>query len=399
MPGLDGWEIAARVHQTDSTCPVIILTGLAEIDDREASGRPGVAGLLLKPCSTEDLVRVIASVTTPGPAMGHYEITRHQPKAGRHLSMNVLVTGGMGNLGSRLAARLVERGDRVTVLDLRPRPLEDSPALHRCRLLTADIADLAALQPVLEGGSFDSIFHLAAMLSSDSEQDSERAWRVNLEGTRHILQAAAAHDIARVIFASSTASFGPGLPPLVGVDSPQWPASLYGATKVAGERLGVYFHHRFGLDFRGLRIPAVVAPRGAGGGATAFCSEIFAHAVHHGRYEFYVEPHAARPLIYIDDAVRALLDLHDAPEDNLTRRVYQLAGTPATAREMAAAVLERLPGVTFSYRPEPVRNAIVLSLPLHFDDSHAARDWNWAQRYNLGAMTERMLHELQEDAP
>lgn len=313
--------------------------------------------------------------------------------------MKILVTGGMGNVGSRLAARLVERGDRVTVLDLRAEPLEDSPALRRCHLLTADISDPGALQTVFASGSFDSVFHLAALLSADSERDAGRAWRVNLEGTRHILQAAAARGVGRVIFTSSTASFGPGLPPPVWVDSPQWPASFYGATKVAGERLGVYFHHRFGLDFRGLRIPAVVAPRGAGGGATAFCSELFAHAVRHGRYEFYVEPSAARPLIYIDDAVRALLALHDAPADNLTRRVYQIAGAPATAREMAAAVLERLPHVEFTYQLEPVRNAIVLSLPLHFDDSHSVCDWNWSPRYDLGAMTERMIQELQEGAP
>ncbi|MEO2090811.1 MAG: NAD-dependent epimerase/dehydratase family protein, partial [Gemmataceae bacterium] len=191
------------------------------------------------------------------------------------------------NVGSRLAARLVERGDRVTVLDLRAEPLEDSPALRRCHLLTADIADPAALQTVFAGGSFDSVFHLAALLSADSERDAGRAWRVNLEGTRHILQAAAAQGVGRVIFTSSTASFGPGLPPPVWVDSPQWPASFYGATKVAGERLGVYFHHRFGLDFRGLRIPAVVAPRGAGGGATAFCSELFAHAVRVTDRNFY----------------------------------------------------------------------------------------------------------------
>jgi threonine 3-dehydrogenase len=313
--------------------------------------------------------------------------------------MNVLVTGGMGNLGSRLAARLTERGDRVTVLDLRPEPLEDSPAFRLCHRLTGDIADPAILQPAFEQGRFDSVFHLAALLSADSERDAKRAWRVNLEGTRQVLHAAVQHGVSRLVFSSSTASFGPGLPPPVGVDSPQWPASLYGATKVAGERLGVYFHHRFGLDFRGLRIPAVVAPRGAGGGATAFCSELFAHAVRHGRYEFYVEPAAGRPLIYIDDAVRALLALHDAPADNLSRRVYQVAGTPATAREMAAAVLERLPHAEFTYRPEPVRNAIVLSLPLRFDDAHAVRDWQWAPRYDLPAMTARMIEELQKETP
>ncbi len=313
--------------------------------------------------------------------------------------MNVLVTGGMGNLGSRLAACLAERGDRVTVLDLRPEPLEDSPAFRLCHLLTGDIADPAALQPIFADGSFDSVFHLAALLSADSERDAKRAWRVNLEGARHILQAAAAHGVARVIFASSTASFGPGLPPPVQLDSPQWPASLYGATKVAGERLGVYFHHRCGLDFRGLRIPAVVAPRGAGGGATAFCSEVFEQAVRNGRYEFYVEPAAGRPLIYIDDAVRALLALHDAPAEDLTRRVYQVAGIPATAREMAAAVLARLPEVDFSYRPDPLRNAIARSLPIHIDDSHAVRDWNWSPRYDLPAMTLRMIEELQKESP
>lgn len=311
--------------------------------------------------------------------------------------MRVLITGGMGNVGSRLAARLAERGDRVAVFDVRPEPLEDSPELRRCRALVGDIADRAGVFRVFEDGGFDSVFHLAALLSAEAEGDRDRAWRVNMEGTRNVLEAATRFGVGKVVYSSTIASFGPGVIEPVGIDAPQWPVSLYGATKVAGERLGVYYHHRFRLDYRALRIPAVVAPRGGGGGTTAFCSQLYEQAVREGRYEFYVEPTAGRPVLYIDDVVRALMGLHDAPEAGLRRRVYQVGGIAATAREMAAAVLERLPGVAFTYEPDPVRNAIVKSLPTRIDESDAARDWGWKPGYDLATMTDRMIEELQRE--
>lgn len=309
--------------------------------------------------------------------------------------MNILVTGGAGNLGSRLAVPLVQRGDTVTLFDVHAKPAEPSAEVGQCRMAVGDLAVRAGLFRLLEEGRFDSIFHLAALLSGDAEQDPERAWAVNMDGTRNVLEGARLFGVKRVVFTSTVASFGGGLAEPVAPDAPQWPVSLYGVTKVAGERLGVYYHHRFGLDFRCLRLAAVVAPHGAMGGASRFCSELYREVVGKGEYEFYIEPATRAPMIYVDDAIAALLELHNAPESALSRRVYQVNGIAPSAAEMAAAVLARLPQIEFSYKPDPIRNAIVKSWPLRFDDAASARDWGWRSRFDLEAMTDRMLAALQ----
>ena len=308
--------------------------------------------------------------------------------------MRILITGGTGNLGSRLLAPLVQRGDEVTLFDLRETPAETLPEFKKCRVITGDLARSEDVLPLIEELRIESIFHLGAMLSGDAEDDPDRAWNVNMGGTRNVLEAARLFGVKRVLFASTVATFGAGLPEPVHIDAPQWPVSLYGATKVAGERLGVYYHHRFGLDFRCVRLAAVTAPHGSAGGASGFCSLLYVEAIRNGSYEFYLEPGTRAPIIYIDDAVRTLVDLHDAPEEALTRRVYQVNGIGPSAREMADTVKARLPDVRISYVPDPVRNAIVDSWPSQLDATDAANDWGWESRFDLGDMTDAMISAL-----
>ena len=308
--------------------------------------------------------------------------------------MRILITGGTGNLASRLLVPLVRRGDDLTLLDVRESPETTIPELRQCRTVIGDLSAKDDFFKLVDESRFDSILHMAALLSGDAEEDSDRAWKVNMEGTRNVLEAARIFSVGKVVFTSTVASFGPGVPEPVDVDAPQWPVSLYGATKVAGERLGVYYHSRFGLDFRCVRLAAVVAPRGAPGGASGFCSLLYREAVENGKYEFYLHPQTRAPLIYVEDAVRALLDLHDAPASALTRRVYQLNGIGPSAEEMAASVKTQLPHVEITYNPDPVRNAIVESWPIEFDASDAARDWGWRSRFDLDQMTAGMIAEL-----
>jgi nucleoside-diphosphate-sugar epimerase len=280
------------------------------------------------------------------------------------------------------------------LFDVHDQAKEELPAAADCRTVIGDISRRDSLFEAVGGEEFDSVFHLAAILSADAEEDALHAWSVNMEGTRNVLDAAVKFGIGRVVFTSTVASFGSNLPEPVSVDAPQWPESLYGVSKVAGERLGVYYHHRFGLDFRGLRLPAVMAPNGAGGGASAYCSQLYVDAVRHGAYEFYLKPSTGAAVIYIDDAVRALLGIHDAEEGNLRRRVYQVHGVSPSAEEMAAEVLERMPEVRFTYKADPARDAIVQSWPFTLDDAESARDWGWRAELDLAAMTERMLAAL-----
>ncbi|MBI2193208.1 MAG: NAD-dependent epimerase/dehydratase family protein [Planctomycetes bacterium] len=312
--------------------------------------------------------------------------------------MNVLITGGCGNLGSRLVVPLVRRGDRVALFDVQRRPHARSPEFDQARFIGGDLANAGDVLEAVRSHAPDTVFHLGAILSAAAEEHPGLAWRVNMDGTRHVLEAAWQLGVRRVVFSSTVATYGPGLPVPLPADAPQWPASLYGATKVAGERLGVYYHHRFGLDFRGVRLPAIVAPRGAAGGASAFCSAAFEEAARLGAYSFYLRPTSRAPMLYIADAVQGLLDLHDAPEKHLTRRVYNIAGIGPSAEELAQAILQRLPNVRITYEPDPVRTAIVESWPWEIDDSCARRDWGWKAHYGLDRMADEILEVLARES-
>lgn len=298
-------------------------------------------------------------------------------------------------MGSRVAAPLVRRGDEVTLLDRVAEPRVRTPEFEQCRVEVADIADGERVSAIVAAGEFDSIFHLAALMSSDAEEHPDAAWQVNMVGTRNVLEAARTHGAGRVIFTSTVASYGHMTEDPVPVDAPQWPESLYGATKVAGERLGVYYHHRFGLDFRGLRLVATIAPFGSTGGASSYSSVVYLDAVRRGAYEFYLEPETRAPIIYIEDAVAALIGLHDAPAANLSRRVYTLSGIAPSAAEIAASIQRVLPDTKFTYRPDPVLNAIVDSWPDRYDDSASRADWGWNPKYDLDAITEAVIAAIQ----
>jgi nucleoside-diphosphate-sugar epimerase len=174
---------------------------------------------------------------------------------------------------------------------------------------------------------------------------------------------------------------------------------LYGVTKVAAERLGVYYQQQFGLDFRAIRLPVIVAAHGSGGGASAYCSAVFEECVRKGRYDFYVQPTTRAQILYIQDAVRGLMDLHDAAPTQLSRCVYNIAGVSALAEELAAVVLRQISKAEISYRPDPLRSGIVESWPQQIDDSDAKRDWDWRVRWDLDRMAREIIEVLQDELP
>ena len=309
--------------------------------------------------------------------------------------MRALIIGGAGSIGSRLAAALVRRGDEVSVLDVRREPVVPSDAFGRVHLFEGQIQEPELVDSVVEESRPEAIFHLAAILSGRAEDEPDRAWRVNLDGTRNVLEAARCQAVGRVVFTSTVATYGAGIAGAAGPDTPQWPAGLYGVTKVAGERLGVYYQQRFGLDFRGVRLPAMVAPNPpVGGAASAFVSDLYVGAVRDAAYRFYVYPTTRVAIVWVEDVVRALMGLHDADPTRLRHRVYNIMGAGPTVEEMAAAVLKRLPHVHFTFEPDPVPADIVDSWPPAMDDSAARRDWDWAPAFDLDRMTEANLAEL-----
>jgi threonine 3-dehydrogenase len=305
--------------------------------------------------------------------------------------MKILITGGAGALAARLAGPLRQRGDEIHLMDIRTPEIEGN-------FLKVDLGDKNAVLAAVQETRCDSIFHLGAILSADAEANSDVAWRVNMDGARNILEAARQSDVDRVVFSSTVATYGAGLPDPVPLDSPQWPVGLYGVTKVAAERLGVYYHHKFGVDFRAVRLPAVAGPGGAQGRTSAFASAVFEESYRTGRYEFKLEPTTKGPIIYILDAIAALTMLHDAPNENLSRRVYHVNGIGPSADMLAAAAKARIPEAEITYNPDPLFVSIVGSWPVNLDDSDAARDWGWKIGYDLDGMADAFIEELKGGA-
>ncbi|MCY4111089.1 MAG: NAD-dependent epimerase/dehydratase family protein [Chloroflexi bacterium] len=309
--------------------------------------------------------------------------------------MRALIFGGAGSIGSRLSAALVARGDEVLSLDVSDEPVVPSEAFTQVDARIGSVQDAAAVDEVVAEFRPDAIFHLAAILSGLAETDSELAWRVNVDGTRNVLEAARRFGIGRVVFTSTVATYGAGLPEPITEDVPQWPSGLYGVTKVLGERLGVYYHQRFGLDFRAVRLAAMVAPTApAGGAASAFVCDLFVKAVREGKYDLYVYPNTRVPIVWVDDVVGALQLLNDADEDSLSRRVYHIIGAGPSVQEMVDAVQARLPEARLRFEIDPVRADIVDSWPSRMDDSAARADWGWEPRFDLERMTAANLDAL-----
>lgn len=313
--------------------------------------------------------------------------------------MNILLTGGMGTLGSRLLIRLVQRRENVIIFDLHRNPLITSPEFGQTSFFDGDVTQLESVESAVRTHEIDVIFHLAAILSAQSEEHPDLAWKINIEGTRNVLEAARRCGVKKVLLSSSLATYGAGMTEPLSIDTPLWPATLYGVTKVAGECLGNYYHKKFGLDFRAIRFPTLVAPRGATGAASAFCSAIFVEAVKKGSFEFQIPPKSTFPIVYIGDAINAFLLLFDAPRENLTRCVYNVHGLGLSAEELAATVLQCLPETRITYRPDPQLTRIVDSWPRLIDDREARCDWNWNPAYDLERMAREITEILQMPPP
>jgi threonine 3-dehydrogenase len=257
------------------------------------------------------------------------------------------------------------------------------------------VTDECRVEEVLRKHRPAAVLHLAAMLSGRCEQDRSRGWRVNADGTFRMLDLALRGGVNQFLFSSTVAAFGGSLPNPLPDDAPQWPDGLYGVTKVLGERLGVYYHRRHGLDFRCVRFPITVSPFAAPGAASALASQAFIKGVRTGRFTFAARPDTPLALVYAQDAVRALAQLLAAPAERLTRRVYNIHAMTVTPRQIAAAIRDRLPRVEIDFVPDPSVADLLASWPGTIDDAPAQADWGWRPDFDLERTATAMIEEVQ----
>ncbi len=308
----------------------------------------------------------------------------------------ILVTGACGQIGTELVPELRRRYGRENVLaaDIRE-PRE--PLASSGPFVLADVTDRAGLARLIERHKIGTVYHLAAILSAKGEQDPQRAWIVNVEGLRNILELARAYGL-RLFWPSSIAVFGPATPKEnVPQETILCPTTIYGITKVAGELLCDYYFHRFGVDVRGLRYPGIISSEALpGGGTTDYAVEIFHAAVKEGRYTCFVREDTVLPMMFMPDAIRAAIELMEAPLAWLKHHAnYNIAAMSFSAGELAAEIKRHIPEFICEFEPDP-RQAIADSWPRTIDDTAAREEWGWRPRYDLKAMVEAMLKRLSE---
>lgn len=308
--------------------------------------------------------------------------------------MPKLITGGMGFIGTYLAHELLAKGEEVVLFDL----ITHSPLIqdikNKVEIVQGDLSSWAEVLEVVKRYKIDGIYHTGALLSASAEEKPIAAYQVNAGGTFNILEAARLFDVKRVIYTSTIASYGLGLD-TVNEDTIQMPISMYGVTKVFSERLGEYYHRKFGVDFRAVRLPSVIGPGRGGGGASAYSTLMISEPALKRPYQVFVEDNVVMPLLYIEDCINCLTKLYEVDNTRLKRRVYCIAGFSPTAKEIAKAVKKILPEADLKFKPDPEMTQIVRSWPKYLEETRAEEDWGWKTKFSLEATVEDFVKKVQ----
>lgn len=306
---------------------------------------------------------------------------------------NILIIGAGGQIGVELTQNLsaIYGHQHVIPSDLKPSALFNNNTFE-----TLDALDKNAVFDVVKKHGITQIYHLAALLSATGEQNPMFAWKLNMESLFHVLDLAKEKHIKQLYWPSSIAVFGPTTP---AHQTPQYtimePSTIYGISKQAGERWCEWYHKKFGVDVRSLRYPGLIGWKSApGGGTTDYAVHIFHEALKQGAYECFLSEETALPMMHMEDAIRATIELMQAPSEKIKiRSSYNLSGISFSPKQIAAEIVKHIPDFKITYKPD-FRQAIADSWPKSIDDSFARKDWGWQEKYQLNGLVENMLENL-----
>lgn len=311
------------------------------------------------------------------------------------MSSKILIVGASGQIGSELTLALRKRlgSDNVIATDIREANAE---VTRSGTFEILDILDKKALIACVEKHSITEVYLMAAMLSATAEKHPQKAWDLNMISLSNVLDIAKDNLISKLFWPSSIAVFGPTTPK---INTPQVtvmePTTVYGISKLAGERWCDYFFHNHGVDVRSIRYPGLISWKtDPGGGTTDYAIEIFHKALEEGSYNCFLSENTALPMMYMDDAIKATIDIMEADfKDIKVWASYNLGGVSFTPKEIAAEIKKHIPDFTIGYSPD-FRQKIADSWPSSIDDSVAQNDWGWEHQFDLKALTREMLVQL-----
>lgn len=308
-----------------------------------------------------------------------------------------LITGGLGYLGGNLARELVGRGEEVVIFDVLP----DSPRVSDIRndvhIIRGDLGNWAEVLEALHSTRAETIFHLGAMITMPAEANPWAAYNTNANGTYHILEAARLFNVKSVIFPSGIATYSPPLPDIINENVFQSaPKQMYGVTKIFCERLGEYYHQKFGTNFRCVSLPAICGP-GRREGLAAYASLMIQEPAKGRPCRLPIDENGQMPFIYVKDAVRCLTSIAGIDEAKLSRRVYSIHGFSIRAKEMAETVKKYIPEAKIEFLAERNVVRLVADMPRRVDDRRAREDWGWQPKYDWDSTVKDFIAEIRNN--
>ena len=311
------------------------------------------------------------------------------------MNTKILIIGACGQIGTELTQKLrsIYGNENVIASDIRKL---NNDIVNNGIFEVVNALDYNQIEYLIEQYQITDVYLMAALLSATAEKNPAFAWDLNMNSLFHVLNLAKAKKIKKIFWPSSIAVFGPTTPR---DNTPQYtimePTTVYGISKQTGERWCEYYHNIYGVDVRSIRYPGLISwSTEPGGGTTDYAVDIYHKALKDGKYECFLSENTALPMMYMDDAIRATVEIMQAPNDAIKiRSSYNLSGVSFTPAEIAQEIKKRIPNFTISYKPD-FRQKIADSWPASIDDSSARKDWNWKHKFDLDSMTDEMLENL-----
>ena len=311
------------------------------------------------------------------------------------MTTKILIIGACGQIGTELTKKLRELYgiENVIASDIRKLNID---VVNEGIFEVVNALDFNQIEHLVEQYQVTDVYLMAALLSATAEKNPAFAWDLNMNSLFHVLNLAKAGKIKKIFWPSSIAVFGPTTPKH---DTPQFtvmePSTVYGISKQSGERWCEYYHKIYGVDVRSIRYPGLISwSTLPGGGTTDYAVDIYHKALSDGSYECFLSEKTELPMMYMDDAIRATIEIMQAPAENIKiHSSYNLAGISFTPEEIAAEIKKHIPEFTITYKPD-FRQKIADSWPASIDDSAARKDWNWKHEFDMSTMTAEMLENL-----
>lgn len=314
------------------------------------------------------------------------------------MNTKILIIGACGQIGTELTQKLREiyGNDNVVASDIRKLNID---VVNDGIFEVVNALDYNQIEHLIEKYQITDVYLMAALLSATAEKNPAFAWDLNMNSLFHVLNLAKAGKIKKIYWPSSIAVFGPTTPRK---NTPQYtimePSTVYGISKQTGERWCEYYHKQYGVDVRSLRYPGLISwSSPPGGGTTDYAVDIYHKAITEGKFTSFLSEDSGLPMMYIDDAIKATINIMQAPADQIKiRSSYNLSGMSFTPKEIAAEIKKHYPDFTINYEPD-FRQKIADSWPASIDDTSAREDWGWKNDYNLENMTVEMFQQLKEN--